>query len=204
MMSADIHDYALMPFKMVESALADFNCGREDIDDFFHNKAQAYEKAMFGKTYACCPDGDPDTIMGAITVANASIFTRHLSWRRRDVIAADIEDEKSGQNYPAVLLGRLGVDRRFQHLHLGPQIIDFVKAWFSSESNKSGCRFLIVDAYNEPGLIKFYERCGLHLFFSTEEQEKKYRNINDREGEPPIKLETRLMFFDLINYNIEN
>lgn len=185
MMSANINDYALMPLKTVEAALADFDCGREDIDDFFHNKAQAYEKAMFGKTYALCPNGDPDTIMGAITVANASIFTRHLSWRRRDFIGADIEDEKSGQNYPAVLLGRLGVDKRFQHLHLGPQIIDFVKAWFSSESNKSGCRFLIVDAYNEPGLIQFYEHCGLHLFFSTEEQEKKYRNILDKEGEPP-------------------
>ena len=204
MMSADINDYALMPLKVVKSALADFDCGREDIDDFFHNKAQAYEKAMFGKTYAFCPNGNPDIIMGAITVANASIFTRHLSWRRRDFIGADVEDEKSGQNYPAVLLGRLGVDCRYQHLHLGPQIIDFAKAWFSSESNKSGCRFLIVDAYNEPGLIQFYEHCGLKLFFTTEEQEKKYRNINDREGEPPIKLETRLMFFDLINYNIEN
>ena len=146
-MSADINDYALMPLKVVKSALADFDCGREDIDDFFHNKAQAYEKAMFGKTYAFCPNGNPDIIMGAITVANASIFTRHLSWRRRDFIGADVEDEKSGQNYPAVLLGRLGVDCRYQHLH---------------------------------------------------------RNINDREGEPPIKLETRLMFFDLINYNIEN
>ena len=51
--------------------------------------------------------------------------------------------------------------------------------------------------------IEFYEHCGLKLFFSTEEQEKKYRNINDREGEPPVKLETRLMFFDLINYNNE-
>lgn len=193
-----------MPFKLVEPAFAGFNCGREDIDDFFHNKAFAYEKAMFGKTYAFCPNGDPNTIMGAITVANASIFTRHISWRRRDVIGADVDTEKSGQNYPAVLLGRLGVDVHYQHLHLGPQIIDYVKAWFSSENNKSGCRFLIVDAYNEPGLIQFYERCGLTLFFSSEEQEKKYRNINDTEGEPPVKLETRLMFFDLINYNNDN
>lgn len=128
MMSADINDYALMPLKVVKSALADFDCGREDIDDFFHNKAQGYEKAMFGKTYAFCPNGNPDIIMGAITVANASIFTRHLSWRRRDFIGADVENEKSGQ---------------------------------------------------------------------------KYRNINDREGEPPVKLETRLMFFDLIHYNNE-
>ena len=154
------------------------------------------------KTYFFC-DGTPERIVGAITVANASIFTRHISWRRRDVIGAEVDTEKSGQNFPAVLLGRLGVDHRYQHLHLGRQIIDYVKAWFSSESNKSGCRFLIVDAYNEPGLIQFYEHCGLKLFFTTEEQEKKYRNIRDHEGEPPVKLETRLMFFDLINYNNE-
>ena len=129
--------------------------------------------------------------------------SRHISWRRRDVIGAEVDTEKSGQNYPAVLLGRLGVDKHYQHNKIGQQIIDYVKAWFSSESNKSGCRFLIVDAYNEPGLVQFYERCGLQLFFNTEEQEKKYRNIRDREGEPPTRLETRLMFFDLINYNQE-
>ena len=203
-MSNDINDYALMTFKLVRSAWAKFDCGREDINNFFHNDVERNEAQMFGKTYAFCPAGDPDTIAGAITVANASIFTRHISWRRRDVIGAEVGTEKAGQNFPAVLLGRLGVDYRYQHLHLGHQIVDYVKAWFSSESNKSGCRFLIVDAYNEQRLIQFYEHCGLKLFFTTEEQEKKYRNIRDREGEPPVKLETRLMFFDLINYNNGN
>ena len=97
-------------------------------------------------------------------------------------------------NYPAVLLGRLGVDKHFQHEHLSAQIIDFVAQWFTSEDNKSGCRHLIVDAYNEQGLIDFYERNGLKLFFSTEEQEREYRDLSDSGQE----LETRLMYRDLI------
>ncbi|MBR5958393.1 MAG: N-acetyltransferase [Salinivirgaceae bacterium] len=200
----NIYDCLRLPLKDVPTdCIRRFDCGREDINNFFYYDVEKNQQQMFGKTYFFC-DGTPQHIVGAITVANASIFTRHISWRRRDVIGAEVDTEKSGQNFPAVLLGRLGVDVHYQHLHLGPQIIEYVKAWFSSENNKSGCRFLIVDAYNEPGLIQFYERCGLTLFFSSEEQEKKYRNIIDREGEQPVKLETRLMFFDLINCNNDN
>ena len=200
----NIYDCLRLPLKDVPTdCIQRFDCGREDINNFFYYDVEKNQQQMFGKTYFFC-DETPQHIVGAITVANASIFTRHISWRRRDVIGAEVDTEKSGQNFPAVLLGRLGVDVHYQHLHLGPQIIEYVKAWFSSENNKSGCRFLIVDAYNEPGLIQFYERCGLTLFFSSEEQEKKYRNIIDREGEQPVKLETRLMFFDLINCNNDN
>ena len=44
MMSANINDYALMPLKTVEAALADFDCGREDIDDFFSFFNLSYDK----------------------------------------------------------------------------------------------------------------------------------------------------------------
>ena len=39
----------------------------------------------------------------------------------------------------------------------------------------------------------FYQKNGFKLLFSTEEQEKEYRNISSAHP-----LETRLMFFDLI------
>lgn len=59
----------------------------------------------------------------------------------------------------------------------------------------ANCRHLIVDAYNEPKLIDYYQRNGLNLFFSTIEQEMKYRNWN---SEKDVELETRLMYRDLI------
>ena len=197
----NIYDCLRLPLGDVPAdCIEQFDCGREDINNFFHHDVQRNQRQLFGKTYFFC-DGSPKSIVAGITLANASIFTRHISWRRRDVIGADVEAEKSGQNFPAVLLGRLGVDCRYQHLHIGRQVLDYVKAWFSSETNKSGCRFLIVDAYNESGLIQFYQHCGLKLFFTSEEQEKKYRNIVDKEGQPVSKLLTRLMFFDLINFH---
>ena len=42
--------------------------------------------------------------------------------------------------------------------------------------NKSCCRHLIVDAYDEPHLLEFYQRNDLNLFFSSLEQEIQYRN----------------------------
>ena len=103
--------------------------------------------------------------------------------------------EKGLINYPAVLLAQLGVDVKYKGNHLGEQIIEYVEDWFTSDDNKSGCRHLIVDAYDEPGLLDYYQRNGLHLFFSSLEQEMKYRNWNtEKDG----KLETRLMFRDMI------
>jgi len=54
-------------------------------------------------------------------------------------------------------------------------------------------RFLLVDAYNEPAVVKFYQKNDFALVFSTEEQEKEtYRQM------PSEPLHTRYMFYDMI------
>ena len=64
----------------------------------------------------------------------------------------------------------------------GSILLDFLKRYFMSD-NKTGCRFITVDAYRtaEP----FYQKNGF-LYLSSADEEKP----------------TRLMFYDLIN--IEN
>lgn len=190
-----LNDLLLLPLVPGETDFSNFDCGREDINDFFQNDASDFQEELFGKTYVFVPETSPGSIVAAFTVANASIFTKRLPNARKKKIGYEVHQSKGSINYPAVLLGRLGVDLRYQHAHLGPQIIDFVAQWFTSEDNKSGCRHLVVDAYNEPGLIDFYERNGLKLFFSTEEQEREYRALNSDGQE---RLETRLMYRDLI------
>lgn len=190
-----LNDLLLLPLVPGETDFSDFDCGREDINDFFLNDASDYQDELFGKTYIFVREEAPSNIVAAFTVANASVFTKRLPNARKKKISYEIHQSKGSINYPAVLLGRLGVDLRYQHAHLGPQIIDFVAQWFSSDDNKSGCRHLIVDAYNEQGLIEFYERNGLKLFFSTEQQERDYRSLDADDTE---KLETRLMYRDLI------
>ena len=59
--------------------------------------------------------------------------------------------------------------------------------------NKTGCRFVLVDSYNQEKNFKFYERNGFKFLFSSEEQEREFRDLKlDRP------LITRLMYFDLI------
>jgi hypothetical protein len=114
---------------------------------------------------------------------------------RQKKIGSEVHHEKGLINYPAILLAQLGVDVKYKGNHLGDQIIEFVENWFTNDNNKSGCRHLIVDAYNEPHLIDYYQRNGLNLFFSTIDQEMKYRNWNrEKDGE----LKTRLMYRDMI------
>lgn len=178
-----------------ELNLQAFDCGRKSVTDFFHNEAQDYQDELFGKTYYFCLPDNPSEIVAGFTIANASIFTKHLPNARQKKIGFEVHHEKGLINYPAILLAQLGVDIKYKGLHLGPQIIDFVMAWFTSPDNKSGCRHLIVDAYDEPHLLDFYQRSGLNLFFSSLEQEMEYRNWNVEKDGP---LETRLMYRDMI------
>ena len=64
---------------------------------------------------------------------------------------------------------------------------------FIDDENKTGCRYLVVDAYNETTPLEYYRKNGFDFMFSTEEQEREYRNIS---GDGPLR--TRLMFFDLM------
>jgi hypothetical protein len=77
--------------------------------------------------------------------------------------------------------------------------------WFLDESNKTGCRFAIVDAKNEPDVLRFYEHNGFKPLFPREIDEDFYTKPpkDDEEREEriknPRKLRTRLMFSDLLD-----
>ena len=86
-----------------------------------------------------------------------------------------------------------GASSEFRSKHIGSDVLDFIKIWFIEPLNKTGCRFVIVDAYNTPKTMAFYEQNGFITVFSTEQQEKDYRHITSETS-----LNTRLMFYDLM------
>ena len=49
-------------------------------------------------------------------------------------------------NYPAVLIGSLGVSSEYRGkgLNIGSQILDFLKGWIRYFDNKTGCRFIVL------------------------------------------------------------
>lgn len=182
----------------IVAACAPFSCGNKDLDEFFSADYLDYAEQLMGKTYAFLEIENPSEIVCAFTVSNASIFTNHLPNARRKRVGKDVPWQKRDMIYPAVLIGRLGVNRKFMRKHVGTELMQSIKSWFVDEDNKTGCRYLVVDAYNEDIPIRYYRNNGFDFMFSTEEQEKQYRNIS---GDSP--LNTRLMFFDLMQIAAE-
>lgn len=177
----------------VVAACAPFSCGNKDLDEFFATDYFDYAKQLMGKTYAFLKVDNPREIVCAFTVANASIFTNHLPNARRKRIGKSVPQPKRDMIYPAVLIGRLGVNSGYMRRHIGTELMDSIKSWFIDDENKTGCRYLVVDAYNEATPLEYYRKNGFDFMFSTEEQEREYRSIS---GDGP--LHTRLMFFDLM------
>ena len=83
-------------------------------------------------------------------------------------------------------------EEEFQGLHIGTQLLDFIKAWFCHEENKTGCRFIVVDAYNQPRVLNYYSCNGFRFLFKTEMDEKLYYEFSVEND-----IHTRLMYYDL-------
>ena len=166
-------------------------CGNEDLDNFFLDDAFLQERALLCKNYCFTLAEDTNSIVACFTLSNDSI--KKLPNSRKKKVEKNIPYEKHYSSYPAVMIGRLGVDKRFQGLRIGTEVLDFIKAWFLDPLNKTGCRFILVDSYNTDRNIKFYQNNGFEFLFGSEEQEMEFRNIPDGR-----ELKTRLMYFDLI------
>ena len=169
-----------------------FDCGSSDLNDFFLNDSQNYAKELLGKSYCFLLDKNPNVIVCAFTISNDSIKVSSLPNNRKSKLTKKIPHQKRMKSYPAVLIGRLGVNNTFKRKGLGDELLNFIKSWFIDPYNKTGCRFLVVDAYNEDIPIKYYQKNGFDFLFSTEDQEKAYSQSVERP------LTTRLMYFDLI------
>jgi hypothetical protein len=148
---------------------------------------------LLGKTYCFTLDEKSDTIVCAFTISNDSIKINLLPKPKKNKLNRSIPNEKRLNSYPAALIGRLGVSKDFKRMGVGKELMDFIKSWFIDGSNKTGCRFLVVDSYNETDPLNYYKRNEFQFLFETEEDEKKYTGI--RTSDP---LRTRLMQFDLI------
>lgn len=88
-------------------------------------------------------------------------------------------NEKRLKSYPAVKLCRLGVDSSAKGQQIGTTVLDYIKSMFVIE-NKTGCRFLTVDAYLDA--VPFYVKNG-------------FRFLNAEDNDP----HTRLMYYDLMD-----
>lgn len=193
-LSFDISQYCVRVDLTEEICSLPFSCGDDDLDDFFHNHAFLYAQEHLGKTYVFV-NNDTSEIVAFFTVSNDSIKTTFIPKNSTNRVQRKIPGLKHLRTYPAVLIGRLGVNESYQGkgFKIGQQVLNYIKLWFLDEDNKTGCRFLVVDAYNKAEVLSFYERNGFKYLYASEEDERNATQIEDDD------IHTRLMFLDLLH-----
>lgn len=142
-----------------------FECGDDDLNEFFAIDASGWQKDLLAVTYFLDLKGD---IALYFSLSNDKITADTLPknfWRK---IKAKFPHRKHRGDYPAVKIGRFAVATRFRNKpeYWGSKAMDFIKEWMVNE-NKTGCCFLTVDAY--PSAVSFYMKNGFKFLGSQEE-----------------------------------
>lgn len=149
----------LQPTNKVKS----FDCGDEDLNDFILNRATPFDKYMLAVSYAFVDTNDTIRPLAYFSLANDKIaisdfpnMTEFNRFRRKQ----GFPNEKRLKSYPAVKLCRLAVDQNAKGNQIGSSLLDYIKSMFVI-NNKTGCRFITVDAYL--AAVPFYEKNGFRL-----------------------------------------
>ncbi|MEK6900720.1 MAG: GNAT family N-acetyltransferase [Nanoarchaeota archaeon] len=125
-----------------------FDCGDEDLNEFLKIDSLKYRDQLIAKTFL--------VIYKEQVVAFFSVMN--------DAIKLKLEETKGTQDltrlheYPALKVGRLGVDKNYQRRGLGKICFNFILGLARKINDASACRFITVDSYS--GSVSFYERGG--------------------------------------------
>lgn len=155
-----------------------FDCQDEDLNDFILNEAVFYRNALLSVTYIV-EDKTTREVLAYFSLSNDKISisdfeskTEFNRFRKHKFV-----NVKRLRSYPAIKIGRLAIAKSAQRQSIGTYLLEFIEDYFIVD-NKSGCRFVTVDAYADA--IPFYIKNN-YQFLNNDDEDK----------------ETRVMYFDL-------
>jgi len=73
---------------------------------------------------------------------------------------------------PAVKIGRLGVSVEWQGGGIGTELLTMIKDFMLTD-NRTGCKYITVDAYNKPSVLRFYQKNGFSFLKTPNPQRKQ-------------------------------
>lgn len=152
-----------------------FDSGDAHLNAFFFEHSRISTRELLSVSYAW---NLGDKTVAFFSVSNDAVPIDKVT--RRNWFWRKFPNGKRLTIMPAIKIGRFAVASDCRRAGHGTQVMDFIKLWFIT-GNKTGCRFIILDALNNPAAITFYESNGF-----------RFLNVADA-GEP-----TRLMYFDLM------
>lgn len=152
---------------------ASFDCGDDDLNEYFHEDSAAHQAELLTQSYCLQLSNHPQIVLALLDFCNDAIYIG----KYKNLI--EIDPRKQYHYLPGVKLTRFGVQREFQRMNVGTHALNMAKKMFITD-NRTGCRFLTVDAYNTASVLNFYEKNGFKPFPDSGKNKR-----------------TRALFFDL-------
>ncbi len=177
----------LIDFNFLEleenTPLTNFDCGEPQINNFLFEDSKDYKREKMGNTFLFTDD--QSNIIAYFTISNDCLidkgfdkgFTNKIFNRLHRKI--NLPNSKRIKQYPAIKVGRLGVDQKFHRKGLAYELMDFIKG-FSVINHKPACRLLLLDALNKERQLNYYKNNKFMFLLDTDDKE-----------------ENRIMYFDL-------
>lgn len=168
----DLSNYSLIRLTEDYSIKA-FDCDDADLNDFLFNDAKDYLKGLLAVTHLI-EDVENNNTIAFFSMFNDKISLKDTNNNFWNKLRKEIPSRKKLPSYPAVKLGRLGVSNDYKGQRFGKMILDFLKIHFVT-NNRTGCRFLTVDAYKKS--LGFYEKQGF-LYLTKEDIDEDTRQMH--------------------------
>ncbi len=135
--------------KLDNQDLSYFDCtenGKDEqgLQEFIQKEARPYQMANLGITYLVALR---NTLVAFITVAMTALPISKMK-KEEKIIGVEIK------SYPALLLGRLAVDKRFRRKDLGSYLCTWCVGLARELSKQIGCRYVVCHA--REAVIPFY------------------------------------------------
>ncbi len=130
-----------------------FDCGIEELNNFFYNKANDFIKGDYSQLYLSRVR-ETSEIIGFFTLSCTSIRSEEKELQSVEKIARSI---------PGLLLGIFAVDKKYQEKGMGTDLMKKAIHISLKISIIVGCRCLIVDSRINERLIRFYQKIGFNF-----------------------------------------
>ena len=148
-------------------AVEDFDCGNQDLNEFIRaGEVSRYEGEGLGRTYLVHYRGD---LAAYFTVCADGLRREYV---RTATFSSQFADMRLDA-LPALKIGRLAVDKKYQNLGLGRFILKYIAGMALEMAGRVGVRLLILQA--KPESLPFYAKFGFGLTYETS-RERGRRN----------------------------
>ena len=132
------------------SKIDSFDCGDDDLNDFFKSDAESYHLRKLASTHVVCSDTD---IVGFFTLVTDCMHSQRIQ-------VSDSINDYPYLKYPAVKIARLAINLPYQNQGNGSWCMKRIFIALSRFSELAAFRFITVDAKNNADVIKFYAKFG--------------------------------------------